>query len=78
MSTSGNLVEADEASSRADFVVRMKIALREARESALWLRLLLACGLPGHSASAPLLDEARQLALIFAAIIRNTKRNSGQ
>jgi four helix bundle protein len=77
MGSTGNLEEADEASSTADFVHKMKIALRETREAKHWLRILHACQL-GGSARAPELErEAGELAAIFAQIILNVKARVG-
>jgi four helix bundle protein len=72
-STSNNLEEADEASSTRDFIAKMKIALREAKESRRCLRFVTSCHLTNHDRIGGLEDEARQLASIFAAIVINTK-----
>jgi four helix bundle protein len=69
-----NLEEADEASSDADFIAKMKITLRETRECKVRIRLLVECRLAGHRGLASLQNEALQLASIFAAILINTKR----
>jgi four helix bundle protein len=68
------LDEADEATSDADFVYRMKTVLRETKESRRWLRFIFECELQHHELLGSLCDEARQLSLIFATIIRNTQR----
>jgi four helix bundle protein len=72
-STSNNLEEADEASSTRDFIAKMKIALREAKESRRCLRFVTSCRLANHQKIGGLEDEARQLASIFAAIVIKTK-----
>ncbi|MCI0355781.1 MAG: four helix bundle protein [Acidobacteria bacterium] len=69
-STANNLEEADAASSRADFRAKMRITLREAKETRLCLRLLTSAQLLGHDRIAPLLDEAGQLVGIFTAIVK--------
>lgn len=74
-STSNNLIEADDGSSDADFLAKMGIALREAKESHTAL-IKLRMGNLDHSAQTAELDlesEARQLAAIFAAIISNMR-----
>ena len=76
-SASNNLEEADEASSDADFIAKMKIALREAKESRRCLRFLRECKLTGFENLNGLEDEARQIASIFAAIIIKVKRRIG-
>ena len=73
MGASGNLEEADEASSTADFLSKMKIALREAREARLWLRAMDRCKLSGHDRVNGLVQEAGELAAIFARIVLNVK-----
>jgi four helix bundle protein len=72
-SSSFNLEEADAASSDADFVAKMRIALREAKEARVAIRMITACQLAAADAVAPYEDEARQLASIFATIIINKK-----
>ena len=69
-SVAANWVEADEALSRKDFLMRVKICRKEAKESWLFLRLLD----PGLTKSTAitrdmLSAEARELVLIFSAII---------
>jgi four helix bundle protein len=70
-STAFNLEESDAASSDADFLAKMRIALREAKETRLAIRLLVRCKLAGYIEVAPYEDEARQLSLIFGKIIVN-------
>ena len=72
-STSNNLIEADDASSDADFLAKMGIALREAKESRVGLLKLRLGNLDhyGKTANLELESEATQLSAIFAAIIRN-------
>ena len=70
-----NLEEADAASSDADFLSKMRIALREAKESNVEIRVLVRCQLAGWKAVAKFQDEARQLSAIFAKIIVNKRAN---
>jgi four helix bundle protein len=74
MGVSGNLEEADESSSAREFVCKLKIALREAKEAKRWLRLLVACDLHRASVVEPLTQEAGELAAIFATIVLKVKR----
>ncbi|HJU43425.1 MAG TPA: four helix bundle protein [Vicinamibacterales bacterium] len=74
--TSNNLIEADGASSDADFLSKMGIALREAKES----RAELAKIRMGHLDHCEIIEaralesEASQLSAIFASIILNMRR----
>jgi four helix bundle protein len=69
-SVAANWIAADEALSKKDFLMRAKICRKEAKESRLFLRLLDA-GLAKNTASLrdSLAKEARELTLIFSAII---------
>ena len=73
--TSNNLIEADDASSDADFLSKMGIALREAKESRAALIKIRMGGLDHHRIvdDRGLESEAGQLAAIYAAIIRNMR-----
>ena len=73
-SVAANWIEADESLSRKDFIMRAKICRKEAKESRLFLRLLE----PGRTEASnaqrdKLAAEARELTLIFAAILRKTE-----
>lgn len=74
--TSNNLVEADGASSDADFLNKMRTALREAKES----KACLAKIRMGPLANAPrvlalgLEREADELSAIYATIVMNMER----
>jgi four helix bundle protein len=75
-SVGANVEEAQAGQSRADFLSKMSIACKEARETHYWLRLLGASQLIPDSKLAALLDEANQLVAITTAIIRKTKENA--
>lgn len=72
---SNNLIEADGASSEADFLSKMSIALREANESRAELAKIRMAGLDHHeiTQARELESEAGQLAAIYATIIRNMR-----
>jgi four helix bundle protein len=69
-SVAANWIEADEALSKKDFLVRVKICRKEAKESRLFLRLvdtgLTKSNIPVRDALAA---EGRELTLIFSSII---------
>jgi four helix bundle protein len=69
-SVAANWIEADEALSKKDFLMRVKICRKESKESRLFLRLVDA-GLAKSNVSArdELAAEARELTLIFSSII---------
>jgi four helix bundle protein len=69
-SVAANWIEADEALGKKDFLMRVKICRKEAKESRLFLRLIDA-GLTNSAATNrdALSGEARELILIFSSII---------
>jgi four helix bundle protein len=67
-SVAANYLEADEALSKKDFVMRIKICRKESRESRLWLNLLKV-GDNHEAKRQELINEAYQLVKIFNAII---------
>jgi four helix bundle protein len=70
-SVSNNLCEADNASTSADFIHKIRLTLREARESRLCLEKLRLSRLDNHAGVLELEDEAGQLCAIFAKIALN-------
>jgi four helix bundle protein len=75
-SIGANLEEADAGQSRPDFISKCSIALKEARETHFWLRLLHETNLVPLDLIAPLLDEARQLVAILTTIVKNARNGS--
>ena len=67
-SVAANWIEADEALSKKDFLVRAKICRKEAKESRLFLRLI-EVGTSNISSRDALAVEAYELTLIFSTII---------
>jgi four helix bundle protein len=66
-----NYIEANEALSKKDFVMRANICRKEAKESRLWLRLIQA---DEYEETRVLLEqEAHELTCIFGAIISKSK-----
>jgi four helix bundle protein len=70
-----NVEESQAAQSTADFVHKLEISLKEARETRYWLRLLIAAEIVSSSRLVPLLNEANEIVKILASIIVKTKQN---
>ena len=69
-----NYIEANEALGKKDFVMRLRIARKEAKESRFFLRLLDTDGRDGpESDRKSLIKEAGELLLILSAMIRNSE-----
>ena len=72
-SIGANVEEATAAHSKADFIYRMNVALREARESLYWLRLLEASQILETSLAAETLREADEITRILGAIVSSAR-----
>jgi four helix bundle protein len=74
-SIAANYEEAKGSYSRREFAAKNAIVLKEARESRLWLRIVLACDLPcDRNEARRLCDESDQLVGIFTAGVRKLRR----
>ena len=75
----GASVEESQASeSRADFIHKLGVAQKEARESLYWLRLLSQGGIVAKKRIESLMQETNELVAIITAIIVNRKRRRGR
>lgn len=73
-SVGANYREANEALSRKDFLMRIKISRKEAKESAYWLRLISGTNdLQNADLANRLLQEANELTKIFSSIAEKSK-----
>ncbi len=70
-----NAEEAQAGQSRADFISKMSIALKEARETHIRLRILCAAEVVANDKLEALINEADEIKRILGAIIVSTKRN---
>jgi four helix bundle protein len=73
-SVGANLEEADAAQSRPDFISKCNIALKEARETRYWLRILARFIVPKRIAS--LLAEATEIIAILTTIVRKSREHA--
>lgn len=73
-SIGANLEEGDAAHSRAEFISKCCISLKEARETHYWLRVLAATSKVGAADGAEeLLRECNELISILTTIVRKTR-----
>ena len=71
-SIGANVEEATAAQSKKDFIAKMSIALKEARETNYWLRLLKRTGFIKKD---NLINESSEIMNILGAIIRTSRKN---
>ena len=72
-SIGANVEEGQAGQSRADFMSKLSIACKEARETHYWLRLLAATELVPEPRLTDLLDESNQLTAILTTVIKKTR-----
>jgi four helix bundle protein len=66
--------EAQAGQSKADFISKYAIALKEVRETIYWLRLLTESGFFRDGSAATLRREAEELSRIIGSIIVKSKK----
>ena len=72
-SVGANVEEAQGAISKAEFIAKMQIALKEARETNYWLRLIEKSNLKTYDGFDILLKESEDLRNILTSILKNSK-----
>jgi len=75
-SIGANVEEAQAGQSRADFISKNLIALKEARETDYWLRLIAAAQVLPERRISALRSEVEELKLILGAIVVSAKKNA--
>ena len=73
-SIGANIAEAEQAQSRADFVSKMNIALKEALETTYWLRLLQATDYLSETEFSSIYSDCRELEKMLTAIVKTAKQ----
>jgi len=72
-SVGANYIEANESLSKKDFVMRIKISRKEAKESSFWLKLAETKTQESARKRKVLIDEATQLVKIFSSLLEKSK-----
>jgi four helix bundle protein len=75
-SVGANYREADDAESRTDFRHKIAICKKEARETKYWLEMVGEAAPSLNEKTKPLAAEAKELNLIFNAIINSLAKKS--
>lgn len=74
-SVGANYIEANESLGKKDFMMRIKISRKEAKESRYWLKLVN-CSKDSEEEQKNLIQEADELMRIFGAILGKTNSKS--
>ena len=73
-SIGANIAEAEQAQSKADFISKMNIALKEAVETNYWLRLLQATDYLSETEFTSIYSDCRELEKMLTAIVKTAKQ----
>lgn len=73
-SVGANYIEANDSISPKDFLHRIKISRKEAKESKFWLRLIETEDSDLEVERVALINEANELMLILSSIMRNSEK----
>ena len=74
-SVGANVEEAHGSHSKPDFIAKMSIATKEARETNFWLRLLASAEVVPAATLAGITDESQQLIAILTTIVKRSREN---
>jgi len=73
-SVGANYIEANESLGKKDFMMRIKISRKEAKESAYWLRLINETNnLENAKEAQNLIQESNELKMILSSILEKSK-----
>ena len=73
-SVGANYIEANESLGKKDFMMRIKISRKEAKESAYWLRLINETNdLDNTKEAKSLIQESNELKMILSSILEKSK-----
>ena len=73
-SIGANIAEAQAAQSTKDFIGKMSIASKEARETYYWLKLLVATNAISEKKASLILDETNQIVAILTSIVHTSQK----
>ena len=73
-SIGANVAESQQAQSRADFISKLEIALKEAAETKYWLRLLNATEYLSDTEFNSIYTDCSELEKLLVAIVKSTKK----
>ena len=74
-SIGANVEEAQNCSSRKEFVRSMTISLKEARETEFWLKIIIETSLVSKFRLLDILEEVIEIIKMLTTIIKNTKKD---
>jgi len=77
-SIGANISESQDAQSANDFISKLSIALKEARESKYWIELLKETNILTNKEANNILDDLIEVIKLLVSIIKSTKENNAK
>lgn len=77
-SIGANVSESQEAVSKKDFINKLSIALKEAKETEYWLKILFQSCIINENLYNELINECHQIIRILVSILKKLKENDLQ
>ena len=77
-SIGANINEAQEAQSKNDFISKLSISLKEARESKYWIELLKETNYLSEKEASNILEDLIEIIKLLTSIIKTTKDNNAK
>lgn len=74
-SIGANIEEAIGGQSKADFIAKFQIALKESRETHYWIRLLIDSNYLDKKSGQSILDDCEELLKLLSSILKTSKSN---
>jgi len=74
-SIGANINEAQEAQSKNDFISKLSISLKEARESKYWIELLKETDYLSENEANSIIEDLVEILKLLTSIIKSTKQN---
>ena len=73
-SIGANITEAQQAQSKADFIAKLSIALKETSESKYWIKLLQATDYLSDTEAKSILSDCVEIEKLLVSIIKNSRK----
>jgi four helix bundle protein len=74
-SIGANTEESQGAISKAEFIAKIQVALKEAKETKYWLRLIKDANIYQNTHSDQLLTDCNEIIVIITSILKTSKQN---
>ncbi len=74
-SIGANIEEANVGQSKKDFIAKLSISLKEAKETHYWLRLLYDCEYLSQNMFNSLLNDCNEIISLLTIIIKTSRKN---